>query len=44
MTEDEQKEAERAAKEAEKDALLESLKRTRPFPKAKARSSGTWLR
>ncbi len=37
MTEDEQKEAERAAKEAEKDALLESLKRDKAVSERKAK-------
>lgn len=36
MTEDEQKEAERAAKEAEKDALLESLKKENAITKNKS--------
>ena len=40
MTEDEQKEAERAAKEAEKDALLESLKKDKTVSESKARFLG----
>jgi hypothetical protein len=40
MTEDEQKEAERAAKEAEKDALLESLKKDKAVSESKARFLG----
>lgn len=40
MTEDEQKEAERAAKEAEKDALLESLKKDKAISDSKAKFLG----
>ena len=40
MTEDEQKEAERAAKEAEKDALLESLKKDKTISDSKAKFLG----
>lgn len=40
MTEDEQKEAERAAKEAEKDALLESLKKDKAVSESKAKFLG----
>lgn len=40
MTEDEQKEAERAAKEAEKDALLESLKKEKAVADSRSKFLG----
>jgi hypothetical protein len=40
LTEDEQKEAERAAKEAEKDALLETLKKDKAISESKAKFLG----